>query len=62
MVSTRVHLLVLGVNPSQESVALDLRMGTAYGIYPWVGALVMGNLMGSRFGWVVDGFGGGESE
>ncbi len=26
-------------------------MGTAQGIYPWVGTLVMGNLMGRRF-WV----------
>ncbi len=29
---------------------------TTYGIYPWVIALVMGNLMRSRFGQVVDGF------
>jgi hypothetical protein len=28
MVSTCVHFLVLGVNPLQESAALDLRMGT----------------------------------
>ena len=30
---------------------LGSRMGTAHGIYPWVGALVMGNLMGRHF-WV----------
>ncbi len=42
---------VLGVNPLQGSGALYSRMGTVYGIYPWVGALVMGNLMG-RFFWV----------
>jgi hypothetical protein len=29
---------------------LDLWMGTVYGIYPWVNALVMGNLMDRRFG------------
>jgi hypothetical protein len=49
MVSTRVSLLVLGVNPLQRSDELDSRMGTAYGIYLWVSTLVMGNLMGSRF-------------
>jgi hypothetical protein len=31
-------------------------MGTDYGIYSWVGAQVMVNLMGRRFGWVVDVF------
>ena len=30
--------------------------GLDYGIYPWVSALVMGNLMGRSLGWVVDGF------
>jgi hypothetical protein len=33
---------------------LGSRMGTAHGIYPWVSALVMGNLMGRHF-WVVCG-------
>jgi hypothetical protein len=56
MTSTRVRLIVLGVNPFQMSDALNSRMGTTYGDYPWVSALVMGNLMGRRFGWVVDGF------
>ena len=42
MVSTRVRLIVLGVNPFQRSDTLN----------SWV----MGNLMGRRFGWVVDGF------
>jgi hypothetical protein len=32
------------------------RMGTTYGIYPWVVTLVLGNLMGSRF-WVGCGCG-----
>jgi hypothetical protein len=41
---------------SQGSTALDSWMGTDYGIYPWVGKLVMGNLVGRRFGKVVDGF------
>jgi hypothetical protein len=45
MVSTRVRLRVLGVNPFQGSAALDSRMGTVYEIYPWV-TLVMGNLIG----------------
>jgi hypothetical protein len=35
---------------------LNSRMGTTYGVYPCVSTLVMGNLMESRFGWVVDGF------
>ncbi len=35
--------------------------GLAYGIYPW-GALVMGDLMGRYFGWVVDFFLGGSGE
>jgi hypothetical protein len=42
------------------------RWGLAYGIYPWVSTLVMGNLMGKRF-WVGRGCfflggGGGEEE
>jgi len=56
MASTRVRLLVLDVNPFQRSDALNSRMGTTYGVYPWVRVLVMGNLMLRRFGWVVDGF------
>jgi hypothetical protein len=42
-------------------------MGTDQGIYPWVSALVMGNLMDRRF-WVgcgcffLGGGGGGEEE
>jgi hypothetical protein len=57
MVSTHVHFLVLGVNPLQRTDTLDSRMGTVYGIYPWVGVLMIpGNLMGRRFGWFVDGF------
>jgi hypothetical protein len=51
MTSTRVRLRDLGVNPLQGSAALDSRMETVYGIYPWVGGLVMGNFMGRRF-WV----------
>jgi hypothetical protein len=51
MTSTRVHLRDLGVNPFAGSAALDSRMGTDYGIYSWVSALVMGILMGRRF-WV----------
>jgi hypothetical protein len=31
----------------QRSTALGFQMGT--GIYPWVGTLVMGSLMGRRF-------------
>ena len=41
-------------------------MGTAYGIYPWVSALVMTDWRGDVFGEVVDFFpsggGGGEEE
>ncbi len=51
MTSSHVCLRVLGVNPFQGLGELDWRMGDAYGIYPWVGALVMGNLVGRRF-WV----------
>jgi hypothetical protein len=51
-----VRLLVLGVNPLQRFDTLNSWMGTTYGVYPWVSALVMGNLMGRRFGWVVDVF------
>jgi hypothetical protein len=47
MVSTRVHLRVLGVNPLKGSTALDSRMGTAYGIYPWVA--LMGKFDGETF-------------
>jgi hypothetical protein len=51
----------------EGSTAQDSWMGTVYGIYPWGSSLVMGNLIGRRFGWVVDGFllggiGGGEEE
>jgi hypothetical protein len=35
----------------QGSATLGFQMGTDQGIYPWVGTLVMGNLMGRRF-WV----------
>ena len=43
------------------------RAHSPYGIYPWVSALVMGNLMGRRFwvgcGWFFSwGEGGGEEE
>ncbi len=51
MESTRFCFRVLGVNRLQGSVALDSRMGTVYGIYPWVDTLVVGNLMGMHF-WV----------
>ena len=36
--------------------------GLAYGIYPWGSALVIGDLMGRRFGWVVGFFLGGAGE
>jgi hypothetical protein len=37
--------------------------GLAYGIYPWVSALVMGKFDGDTFlGWVVDFFLGGAGE
>ncbi len=48
----------------QGSAALGFQMGTAQGIYPWVGTLVMGNLMGRRV-WVGRGcffLGGGGGE
>ena len=40
----------------QRSTALDSRMGTVYGIYPWGSALVTTNWRGDVFGEVVDFF------
>ncbi len=62
-VSTRGRLRVFGVTPCAGSAALGFQMGTDQGIYPWVGTLVMGKLMGRHF-WVGRGcfflgYGGG---
>ena len=49
-VSARVRLRFLGVHPFTEVSYSGFVDGTVYGIYPWVDTLVMGNLMGRRFG------------
>ena len=46
----------------QGSTELDSRMGTVYGIYPWVNSLVMGILMGVVLGRLWMGFLGGTGE
>jgi hypothetical protein len=50
MTSTHGHSLVLGVDPFVGVRDTGFTDGDCYGINPWGRALVMGNLMGRRFG------------
>ena len=61
MEPARVHWRVLGESPLHGSDTLGFTDGDC----PWnlsLGTLVMGNLMGDIFGWVVDVFSWGAGE